>query len=213
MSLAIIIPFYNDFKALQRLLLHIKITNIPLILCDGRFHQFKKINDSDLSTDGSRFLVHGFKNTKLIDSGACSIEEKLNSLFHEVAKNGHSHALLLGCDEYPIGDLNLLQKNLEKFKQTEPMLIRVPFIEHKERMEKPNYFIERIFYMPDQIKARGSFWKFYSKADETKGIQKPMQSHPSCVLGITIHHDNKIREKERNDLMNEYQMRIKENRF
>ena len=91
--------------------------NLSAILCDGRFHSFKKIADSDFSTDGSRFLITGFKSTTLINCGPCYVDEKINKLFHEAAKQGFSHAILLGCDEYPDGNLKLLLENLENLNQ------------------------------------------------------------------------------------------------
>jgi len=207
-----IIPFYNDFKALQRLLLSISSMNIPSIFCDGRFHDFKKINDSDFSTDGSRFLTLGFKKTKLIDCGPCYIEEKINKLFHEASKLGYSHTLLIGCDEYLKGDLKLLQQNLKNFDQKEPMIIRMPFQEHStnEKLNRKDLFIERIFFMPGLIRARGSHRLFYSAIDQAKGKKQSMQSSPSTISSVTLHHDNTIRTKDRNELMLEYQNKIKE---
>jgi len=212
-KLVAIIPFYNEFKALQRLLMHLTSMKMPSILCDGRFHNFQKIKDSDFSTDGSRFLVHGFKDSTLIKIGPCNIDEKFNKLFQESASQGYSHALLLGCDEYIEGDSNLLQKNLESFDQTKPMLIRVPFKEHKAKLDKPPNFIERIFFMPGLIRAGESYKSFYSMTDKNNETMIPMQSNPTSVKGITIHHDNTIRTKERNELMVDYQSKIKEKKF
>ena len=104
-SLSVIIPFYNDFKALQRLLMNLSSKGIPAILFDGRFHSFQRINEYDLSTDGSRFLVQSFKDTTLIDKGPCHVDEKFNVLLHEAAKQGYSHCILLGSDEYIEGDI------------------------------------------------------------------------------------------------------------
>ena len=98
-SIVAIIPFYNDFKALQCILMHLSSIGISSILCDGRFHNFQKIDESDFSTDGSRFLIHSFKDATLINCGPCYVDEKLNALFHEAAKQGYTHSILLGSDE------------------------------------------------------------------------------------------------------------------
>jgi len=212
-DLVIIVPFYNDFKALQRLLMHLSSIAFSSILCDGRFHNFHKINDSDFSTDGSRFLVQGFKNTKLIDCGPCYIDEKLNVLFHEAAKQGYSHCILLGSDEDITGDIELLKKELEQFSEDEPLLISVPFDEKSPKLDKPPRFIERIVQMPGLIRAKGTHNTFFSAADQAKGIVTPMKAHSKVISGITIHHDNSIRDKKRNELMKDYQTYIKETKF
>jgi len=60
------------------------------------------------------------------------------------------------------------------------------------------------------IRARGSHQSFFSATDQAKGKMQPMKSHPSCIFGITLHHDNTIRSKDRNELMIEYQNKIKD---
>jgi len=212
-KLVAIVPFYNDFKALQRLLLHLSEIDLPVILCDGRFHNFKKIDDSDLSTDGSRFLVAGFKNATLIEAGPSHIEEKFNKLFHEAARLGYTHAVLLGCDEYPDGDIRILKENLEKIDQTGPMLISIPFEEHKQKLDKPKEFIERIFFMPGLITSKEGHNSFFSTSDNDTDNKDQMEPYSVVIKGITIHHDNSIRNKERNELMSDYQQKIKEKQF
>jgi len=212
-SLVVIIPFYNDFKALQRLLMHLSSMEIPSILCDGRFHNFQKVDESDFSTDGSRFLVQGFKDTKLIDCGPCYVDEKLNVLFHEAAKQGYSHCILLGSDEDIEGNIGLLKKELDQISTSEPLLISIPFDEKNPKFDKPPSFIERLFYMPGLIRAKGSYQSFYSATDQAKGISDPMKSNPVSISSITIHHDSTIRTKERNELMKNYQKLIKEKKF
>ena len=212
-KLVAIVPFYNDFKALQRLLMHLSSMGMPSILCDGRFHNFQKINDSDISTDGSRFLVQGYKNTTLLNCGPCHVDEKLNVLFHEAAKQGYSHCILLGSDEDIEGDIELLKKELDQISKDEPVLIRIPFEEKNPKLDKPPSFIERIFYMPGLIRAKGTFQSFYSASDQAKTISTPMKSNPVGINAITIQHDSTIRTKERNELMKNYQKLIKEKKF
>jgi len=213
MKIAAIVPFYNDFKALQFLLMRLSSMGMPSILCDGRFHNFQKVDESDFSTDGSRFLVQGFKNTKLIDCGPCYVDEKLNVLFHEAAKQGYSHCILLGSDEYIEGDIESLKKELDQISKDEPVLISVPFDEKNPKLDKPPSFIERVFYMPGLIRAKGNYQSFYSAADQAKGISAQMKSNPVGINAITIHHDSTIRTKERNELMKNYQKLIKEKKF
>lgn len=208
-----IIPFYNDFKALQRLLMHLSSMSLPAVLCDGRFHSFKKIDNSDFSTDGSRFLITGFKSTTLINCGPCYVDEKINKLFHEAAKQGYSHAILLGCDEYPDGDLKLLLENLENLNQSEPMIIKVPFIDKQGKSHQKNNFIERIIFMPGLVRAKGSHNTFFSAVDQVRSIYDTMRPYDSPIEGISIFHDNSIRNKERNELMLDYQKKIKEKKF
>lgn len=204
MSLVVIIPFYNEFKPLQRLLLRLSSMKLSSILCDGRFHNFKKINNSDKSTDGSRFLIHGFKNAKLIDCPPCNVEEKFTRLLHEASRDGYSSALLLGCDEYIVGDIEILTKSLESFEQKNPTIIKALFIDHTTDTKKDSQLIDRIFIMPDQIKAN-THNEFYLIGNLKNRSGKKIEAHPKPIKGITIHHDNTIRTKERNELMKEYQ--------
>jgi len=205
-----IIPFYNDFKALQRLLMNLSSMGMPSILCDGRFHNFQKIDESDFSTDGSRFLVQGFKDAILINCGPCYVDEKINALLDEAEKQGYSHSILLGSDENIEGSIKLLKKELEKISGIEPLLISLPFEEKNPKLDKPPKFIERVFFMPGQIRAKGNYQSFYSVVDQANGISPPMKSNPVSINAITIHHDSTIRTKERNELMKNYQREIKE---
>lgn len=211
--IVVLVPFYNEFKALQRLLLHLSKMNLSSILCDGRFHNFQKVDESDFSTDGSRFLVQGFKNTNLIDCGPCYVDEKFNMLFHEAAKQGYTHCILLGSDEDIEGDIELLKKELVQISNDEPLLISVPFDEKNPKLDKPPSSIERIFFMPGLIRANGNYQSFYSAADQAKGVSDPMKSNLVNINSITIHHDSTIRTKERNELMKNYQKLIKEKKF
>jgi hypothetical protein len=208
-KLVAIVPFYNDFKALQRLLMHLNSNKLPAIFCDGRFHNFERIGNSDISTDGSRFLIHGFKNTSLIELSPCYVDEKINKLLHEAARQNYSHTILLGCDEYPEGDFDLFQKNLQTLEQTEPRIFRVPFHEHKSKLDKPVDYIERVFFMPGLFRAKGNHNTFFSAVDQAKGNITPMKSHSSVISGMTIHHDSSIRDKKRNELMKDYQNYLK----
>lgn len=210
-KLVAIVPFYNDFKALQRLLLYLSSMDIPSILCDGRFHDFKKLNNSDLSTDGSRFLISSFKNSSLIDLEPCKIQEKINRLFQEASKNGYTHVLLLGCDEYLVGDKESFLKNLENIDSSKPLIIKIPFEDDDKTSKDTITEIERIFYLPGKITARSHNSFFYS--DDATDISQDIETFPETVTGISIHHDNSIRKMERNELMKEYQKKIKESEF
>jgi len=210
-KLVAIVPFYNDFKALQRLLLNLSSMDISSILCDGRFHQFKKLNDSELSTDGSRFLIISFKNTSLINLGPCNIQEKINRLFQEASKNGYTHVLFLGSDEYLDGDKESFLKNLEKIDSTKPLLIKIPFEDDDKTSKEKKIEIDRIFYLPGKITAKSLNSFFYS--DDVTDITQDIETFPETVTGMSIHHDNSIRKKERNELMKEYQKRVKESHF
>lgn len=203
-----IIPFYNEFKPLQRLLLHMSSMKISTIFCDGRFHRYQKLNDSDISKDGSRFLVTSYKNTILIDCDPCFIEEKINKLFQEAFKNDFTHVMLLGSDEYLEGDYDLFLNNLEKTDFKESTILKVPFVDHDEKFAKPESYIERIFYHPGDIIAK-SINSFYHSSKPSQKVN----SYHKVIEGISIHHDNSIRKKDRNDLMREYQKLIKEKKF
>ena len=92
-------------------------------------------------------------------------------------------------------------------------MINVPFNENSPKLDKPPEFIERIFFMPGLIRAKGTHRSSYSAADKAKGISEPMKSNSVSIKSITIHHDSTIRTKERNELMENYQKLIKEKKF
>jgi len=207
-KLVVIIPFYNEFKALQLLLLSLSSIGLPAILCDGRFTNFQKIKNSDLSTDGSRFLVTAFKNAKLISLGACKVEQKLNRLFKEASKGGYTHVILLGCDENISGNLNLFTKKLIEKTRPKPQLFLVRFIEYSKGKTKKRPNIARIFHLPSLIRAQGSHNQFFSIEKPVKDNIRPLKANPSIINGLVIHHDNSIRNQERNELMKNYQDKL-----
>ena len=93
------------------------------------------------------------------------------------------------------------------------MLISVPFEEKNPKLDKPPKFIERVFYMPGLVRAKGTYQSFYSAADQAQGISTPMKANPISIDVISIHHDSTIRTKERNELMKNYQKLIKDKEF
>jgi len=207
-KLVAIVPFYNDFKALQRLLLSLSSMKLPSILCDGRFIHFQKIKNSDLSTDGSRFLVTAFKNTKLISLGPCKVDKKLNKLLQEAAKEGYTHALLLGCDENISGNLELFKKRLKEKTISKPQIFCVSFKESSKGKTKNHPYINRIFHLPGEIMARGTHNRFFSIEKSVKNSIRALRANPSIIEGLTIQHDNSIRNSERNELMKNYQEKL-----
>ncbi len=205
---------YQDFDGGKRLVDNLTQLGMPSIWGDGRFKgvsgkEFPKINGSDLSTDGLKEYVLSKPNTQWIDVGLCLMEEKHNLLHMEAGKQGYTHELLMGCDEYIEGDLQLFLKNLDSFDKSKPMVIRVPMIQHKTDVDIDQYayFLERIFYKPHLIRTRKIHWTHFSiLEDNIPG--KPnvgMVSFPVPVYGITIHHDSTIRQKKRDQMMIKWQ--------
>lgn len=209
-KLVAIVLVYQDYHGGKRLADNLTKLGIASIWGDGRFKgvsgkEFPQINNSDLSTDGLKEYVLSLGNTTWLDIGLCLMEEKHNRLYDEAHNQGYTHALLMGCDEYIEGDVELFLKNLDSFDKSKPMVIRVPMIQHKTDVDIDQYahFVERIFYMPHLIRTRKIHWTHFSILEDNIP-DKPnvgMVSFPVPVFGITIHHDSSLREKKRDEMM------------
>src|SRR3990167_7689668 len=94
------IPIYNDIIAYKRTGDNCKQHNLFCIVNDGRFPGFKKINDSNNSTDGTKQLAESYDNVCFFEHGEDFEEAKFNFAAHLAAKMGFKYFILLGSDEY-----------------------------------------------------------------------------------------------------------------
>ncbi|KKM79789.1 hypothetical protein LCGC14_1346310, partial [marine sediment metagenome] len=63
-----------------------------------------------------------------------------------------------------------------------------------------NNQVERIFIHPNRVKIKNTHWSFFIDNSD-----KPNRSSEESVKGVTIIHDQSVRDKDRDDMMNEYQ--------
>lgn len=199
MRICAIIPFYNDFTGGERLYWHLHKHGIYSIWADGRFHNFKQINNSDLSTDELPAFLKLQPDTDVLDVGLCWMHDKLNRLFERVTSMCYDYCFLFGCDEYPIGDFTILLQNLKMYDIGKPCHYRVD-IDERNPLDKTNkdQGIERIFYKPEHYTVDISHWHY-----QVNG--KRQHSFIKIIDGVTVVHDDKIRSEERNKMMNDYQ--------
>ena len=192
-----IIPFYNDAAGGIRLHEYLKLHKIKSIWADGRYHNFKQIDGHDLSIDGLRNYLLAQKDVTLINTGLCYMHDKLNDLFGNVDTE---YCIIFGCDEYPVGDFDILMQNLHSYNTGEPQYYRIEIdekVQNNTSYEKEG--IERIFYKPLRFVAKHAHWCFYVE-------RKLMTSLENIVKGITVVHDDTVRTPKRNQLMFDYQV-------
>ena len=196
-----LIPVYNDVDCVKRL--HSKLLEMGIysIWGDGKFPLFESINDSSLSTDGTReYLQDAFK-VLLLDYPDITLPDKLTQMLHIAGRMGYKYAITFGADEIPEGNFEELVKTIDQFSNDEPMVFNLPFITTDEYVYSlPN--VERVFKFPDRISVRGAHYLFY-RDDETEAIRSSMLMFTS----IKVHHDHTIRPKDRDKKMTDYQIK------
>ena len=190
-------------EGIKRLHAKLKEHKIRSIWADGRFLEFQQINQSDNSTDGSIEYLNEQPDTFVYEYGLCREYDKISFLMNLAGDVGYKYVIMFGCDEYPEGDFRQLLSNLSKLKD-EPAVYRVPFKVHEnDTTNKPlskNNQVERIFIHPNRIKVKNTHWSFFIDDSD-----KPNRSSEESVKGITIVHDQSIRDKDRDKMMTEYQ--------
>lgn len=192
-------PVYEDVDALRFSIKKTKEYGITTIITvDGPFHGFehKFLKSKDGSLD---FLKK--EGCIVLQSGLCYEQDKLNMAFHEAARLGFDYVLLLGADEWPEGNIQEFISRLDNLhKDHTPKIPYIAVKEHQPKskwnrdiQESPKVFIEPMF-----IRARYTHWCYY--------IYNQRTAFTECVVpGIIVHHDDSIRPKSRNNLMDKFQ--------
>jgi hypothetical protein len=201
-----IISAYQDAKAAARLLQNLDSMEIPSIWYDGRVEGFPRINNSDTSTDGLLELILSYKRTHTMTGGPGPVGHGTNKMMKLAAQLNYDYTLLLSCDEYLEGDVELFESNLEKIKLSQPTKMRLPFVEHNIKGNKDNnggkHIAERLVYLPGFVKIKDIHWLYYHNYF---GYDMMMDRPGPLILGLTIHHDDTIRDPARNTMMDEFQ--------
>ena len=202
-NLCALVGFYQDAHAGQRLHRNLESYEIPSYWIDSRVEGFPQLSENNLSTDGLREIVASGKYSKLIDAPIPQRPGYYLSMFFKNAKPlGFDHVMVLGCDEYLTGDLELLKENLAKLDLKEPHKIRLRFVEHNPQTNNNlKHVTERIINMPEYVSIKEIHWLYYHNKF---GYDKIMEKSP-LVLGMEIHHDDKIRPEFRNKIMDIFQ--------
>lgn len=204
MKIVAVIQFYNDIDGMKRLYDSLHKHKINSIWADGRFEGFTRINNSDFSTDGSREFIKSKDDTLLITLPPMLECDNKSILLQEAGE--YDYAIQFGCDEYPTGNFDELVNNLDKITDESPAIYRVRVVvDESDTTGRPlskDGMTEKIFYKPHRIKCHNTHWSHF--VDES---EKPHISPEKAVDGITIHHDQSVREQSRERLMDIYQNR------
>jgi len=205
-------PIYNDPLAWKRTGDNCLEHNLLTIMDDGRFPGFKQIGGSDNSTDGSKELILSYPNTMYFAHGEDYEEAKFNFAMHLAAKMGFDYVILLGSDEWIVGDVNELVKVLDERMKTLPAFESQAFqvaIDEHQSQNKWNRFITespKIYYGPGLLRTRFTHWLRYCGTCIAKdNLDHPLYHVQRRICTIVIHHDDSIRGKDRNDLMTKFQ--------
>lgn len=206
------IPVYNDKIAINRTLETCRQLNLFCIINDGKFPGFKKINNSDNSTDGTKELAESYSNILYFQHGEDFEEAKFNFAMHLAAKMSFEYVILLGSDEWIVGDIDELIKMLDErmkvLPKFESQAFQVAVDEHQPENKWNKFITEspKIFYGPGLIRTRYSHWlRYCATCIARDNLDHPLYHIQRRICTIVIHHDDSIRGKERNKLMTKFQ--------
>lgn len=207
-------PIYNDKTAWKRTGDSCLQHGLLSIWDDGRFPGFKQINGSDNSADGSADLIKSYPNTMYFEHGVDYEEAKFNFAMHLAAKMGFRYVILLGSDEWIVGDvkelIKVLDQRMKDLPENESQAFQVAIDEHQPENKWNRFITEspKIYANPGLLRTRFTHWLRYSAAQIAReGIDQPLHTFQKRICTIVIHHDDSIREKSRNDLMTSFQDR------
>jgi len=197
-----LIGFYQDRLAGERLLKNLIDLGIPSIWADLRLEGFKQYNNSDTSTDGFPAVIFETSTAHLFSLGLTKPGESMNFLLKKAHQAGYKYTITLGCDEYLEGDFELFKNNLGIIPMKEPTKLRMPLVEHNfGGTNGGGHITERVVYLPEFVFLKNIHWCYFHNYN---GVDTPMKKTP-LVLGLTIHHDDTIRDPDRNKVMDDYQ--------
>jgi hypothetical protein len=209
MEIIAIVGFYQDRKAGQRLAENLDKLGIPSIWCDSRVEGFKQYNNSDYSTDGLPEFLQQFKSISLFRLGLTQKGEGITFMLRKAAAMGYKYTITLGCDEYLEGDFELFKSNLKRIKLSEPTKLRVPLVEKNGDQN----ISERVVYMPEFVHVKHVHYFYYNNYFGYEKLMAVKNGESPLVLGLTIYHDDTVRDPERNQAMDEYQKIDKKKEF
>lgn len=195
------IPVYNDIKAVTKCIRSINSMGFPVLVGDGRFHDFPIINNSEKSTDGLYEL--DFVG-KIFHHGPCYEEEKLTKAFEIAHDSGYKFVILLGADEYLEGSpVDFLTDFNAKYDESKnPQILNI-YLEEKNILEpyaQNQSWYPKIYCGIDKLEGKNLHWKTYNKetGEEVNGSKIK-------IVGMNTVHDSSVRTDTRNIIMKEYQ--------
>lgn len=195
-KVCVYLPFFQEKGPhLIRYLDSCKDWGVKKIVCvDGAFPLFEH-GGKCISDDGSREIIESYDNTVILDTGFNFMPVKNNKAFHWAAKNGYDAVLLMGADEYLEGDINRIE-----IPENYP-LAQIHLNEHNPtgKYNKWEDVNPRLIINPGFITCKDVHWFYFFMNELIEFHNMP------TVEGITIHCDDTLRPKERDDMMTRYQ--------
>jgi hypothetical protein len=196
-DMLIMVPTYNDIEALTRLLDTAHEQNTKVLVMDGRFIDFPQINGSDLSTDGTKELTEKTGNYYM-PFDPCLEQDKYTAGLKFGHSKGYRYVMWMASDEYLQGSMDTFVKILDRFSITEPRIILVNYEEHNLNSKYAHDFKTqpRVHVNYKDIYYKNVHWHAYIGDRRIKADGR--------VGGIIIHHDDRIRPKKRDEMMDDY---------
>lgn len=191
---------YNDVHAMKRHLDSTLALGLFTIVVDGKYRGFE--GDVYYSTDGMIDLVKSYSNTLYICDESLDLEElKNNAGFSKAHELGYEYVILLGADEYLEGDVDTMLLYVDTLRKyfPEQHLFNINVVEHNlnDIWNRTLTHMARLFHDPVNFEGKYTHWMRFYKGEKVSGVY--------IVDGITMHHDDSIRPKDRNEQMLRFQ--------
>lgn len=167
---------------------------------DGRYPGFE--SEKPISTDGSIEAIKKMKNVEIISKGEVSEMDKNNNCFKKATELGLDFIIQIDADEWiDFSREDFIESFSEAWKSnninTFQFLTR--FTNHFSSPPRIVNKLPRLFFKPQVLSCKYIHWWFYA-------LNNRITIDPVLTIeGIHIHHDDRIRSVERNELMNKYQ--------
>jgi len=194
-------PYYFDLDSYKRLWGYNWALGLPSIVIDGRFNGFPDLEDMGWN-DNMQNYASKMEYIHYTKMQPCYEEEKLTKAFYIAHKLGYKWMILLGADEYLEGDINHFMMKLKAVSTDEGEIFKMRVKEHNpgHKYDQRLPIMAKIFHNLDQLEAKNLHWLVYKK-----GNRWALKSKPNVIEGLVIHQDSKIRDRERDAMMEKYQ--------
>lgn len=168
------------------------------IYVDGKYPKFPM--EGSKSTDGSIDIIKQLSNTYIIDGGELTEMEKNNLAFKKAGELQIDLLLQIDADEWVDYDRATLIESFEQeSKSVNTFQFMTRFTNHWSSPPRVVNHLPRLFFKPEFITSDKIHWWFYSFG--VRIVVDPVV----FIEGAHIHHDDRLRTIERNEMMDKYQ--------
>lgn len=169
------------------------------IYIDGKFPGFK--HEGFVSNDGSLDILKKIPKVTLLSPGReISEMEKNNMAFKTAADLGIDLLIQVDADEWIDFDREtLIESFTASFETIGTFQFFTRFTNHYSSPPRIVNFLPRLFFKPEFITCDIIHWWYFALG------RRITSDSTSFVEGAHVHHDDRVRSSERNDLMDKYQ--------